>query len=111
MRRKKTKTLEQLAAELRADHARLGNWRAVSAAWHGIDDATLCRIAKGNYEPKDPHIRHLLELPIYLPAPACPECGDVHVAVRCPRRPPALRSNWDTPTEELRWQLENRVPA
>jgi len=49
------------------------------------------RIAVEGYEPKDPHIRAALELPVLVPAPVCPKCGEVHVTKKCTKNKPAKR--------------------
>jgi hypothetical protein len=100
--------------------------------FHGIPPGTLCAIYKGAEVPRK--WRRRLGLPEIKPAPACPDCGEVHtvdgmcrarkvviyqvtaaelekverpvVVVRQPRdRPRRLR---DYPVDELRKMLENR---
>jgi hypothetical protein len=58
---------------------------AALSEFQGIPAGTLAHIAKGR-EPKDPHTRALLHLPTFVPAPACPDCGEVHIKPTCPRK-------------------------
>jgi hypothetical protein len=87
----------------------MGNWRAVGAAF-GLSGAMAWRIGKTGYEPKDPHIRLILNLATLLPAAVCRVCGEVHTTRRCVRkgRQRRYRSLWAMPVVELRWALENR---
>jgi hypothetical protein len=103
-----TISIDLLAKKMRSEHKRLDSWRETGKAFR-ISGGMAYRIAKEKYEPKNPHIRHVLGLPALIPAPACPVCGDVHVSKRCPkiRKPPKRWS--DCPVEHLRWAIENRV--
>ncbi len=89
-------------------YKRLGTWRRVGEAF-GISSGMAFRIARRGYEPKDAKIRAKLGLASYAQAPVCEKCGVVHVSRRCTARPALwMRRVWDTPTDELRWRLENR---
>jgi hypothetical protein len=67
-------------------------WREISK-YYGLPAGTLSSIAKGR-EPKDPHTRALLNLPVLAPTPVCPGCGIVHIKPTCPRkRKPRIASN------------------
>lgn len=70
-------------------------WRIVAKSFPGVHWATLNKIVtKKDYEPDDPGIRRKLGMAIYKPAPACAECGEVHVQKRCPNKPKTPRKNW-----------------
>jgi len=101
--------LGDIQAELLKAHQELGNWRAVGRAF-GLNGAMAWRIAKTGYEPKDPHIRFILNLATLLPAAVCKRCGEVHTTRRCvrKRRERRYKSLWAMPVVELRWALENR---
>lgn len=75
-----------------------------------IDGAMAFRIARQDYEPKDPKIRVKLGLPAIVQVAACPVCGEVHVKKSCPRsavsRQPKRIAEWST--RRLLWALENR---
>jgi len=102
-------TRNAIQERLLKDYDVLGTWAKVGQKW-GLNKGLAFMIAKKNYEPKDPHLRHKLGLPALIPAPACRECGEVHVAKRCPRKPEA--KHWrDWPDERIRWALENREEA
>jgi hypothetical protein len=70
-----TKSLRQISHEIYFDQVTFG---------------VIGRCIKGE-EPRDPHIRAILRLPILAPAPVCPTCGEIHIKARCPHRkqPPA----------------------
>jgi hypothetical protein len=88
------------------DYDLLGTWEKVGQKW-GMNKGLAFMIAKRNYEPKDPHLRHKLGLAALIPALACPKCGEVHVKKRCPRK--SAPKHWrDWPDERIRWALENR---
>lgn len=80
--------------------ARYGTWQGVSDNLHGCPNkGQLQAIYKGK-RPAPNSILIALGLPLkHLPAPACKECGAVHVAKRCPEKhkatgAPAPRRNW-----------------
>ena len=50
---------------------------------HNITHRTIQLIIAGK-EPRNAAIRDTLGLPVLAPAPVCPACGIVHVAMRCP---------------------------
>jgi len=52
-------------------------WREIGAVY-GISGGLALRIARDGYEPKGAAIRTRLALPVYVPAPACPDCGKAH---------------------------------
>lgn len=54
----------------------LGTWRAVGREM-GLSAGTLIRVANG-YEPKAPHIRRALGLPLIVAIRACAKCGQIH---------------------------------
>jgi hypothetical protein len=99
-----------LRKKLKKDYSRHsdgGGWREVGKAY-GVSGAMAYRIANSDYEPKDPHARFLLGLPVFAQAPVCSKCGEVHVAKRCTRRKPPER--WiDYPVDQLRSAFENRA--
>lgn len=94
--------------EIEKAYKRLGTWRAVGERFR-ISSGMAYRIARREYEPKDGKIRARLGLSSWGVAPVCPKCGVVHVSRRCTARPAMwMREVWNTPTQELRWRLENR---
>ena len=110
-------TIQEIAAKLRDDYRELRSWNWV-ARENGISKGMAFRIALRDYEPKDSRIRHRLGLPVYRPAPACNECGEVHTIegictkvtqIRIVRqRPRVYRDWWAVPKKELRQMLEER---
>ena len=64
------------------DYARLKTWRAVADSYC-VTCGMVYRIARNNYEPRETHVRVMLDLPALAPAPVCPKCGNVHVTKRC----------------------------
>jgi hypothetical protein len=100
--------LKNLQHELMLSHAMLSNWRKVGEKF-GVRHPIAYRIAMQGYEPKDEHIRAILNLPVLIPTPACRRCGVVHIARRCPLpRHQEYRDIFATPAHVLRWQMENR---
>lgn len=83
-------------------------WRKIALLdyYKGIPAGTLNAIAKGYPIPHKWYKR--LGLREYLPAPACPRCGKVHVSKRCTAQPRRYRDLFDMPTAELLRRLENR---
>ncbi|HMN14654.1 MAG TPA: hypothetical protein PKD55_20230 [Bellilinea sp.] len=73
-----TRTLPETIEMLKDDYSYLKSWEAV-AQQYGVTKPVVYRMVCRGYEPKDPHIRLKLGMPVYVPAPACPQCGDVHV--------------------------------
>jgi hypothetical protein len=66
------------------------------AETYRVSHAVIARILAG-YEPKAARIRLALGLPALKLAPACPLCGEVHVAKRCTRvksTRPRFRHSW-----------------
>jgi len=103
------KTINSVRKEINDTKRLLGTWQAV-AAKYGLNRGMIYMIAVNGYEPKTPRIRKRLGLSVMLSAPACRECGDVHVAKRCPRKPET--KHWrDWPDERIRWAFENREEA
>ena len=99
------KKIERVRVDIQRRYKRLKNWRKV-ASFYGINVGMAWRIAHG-YEPKEAHIRYILDLPALVPAPVCPKCGNVHVTKRCTlvRRP----HRWfDWPVKALREAIERR---
>ena len=70
-------------------------WRDIAKmdAYKGIPAGTLCAIAKGR-EPKNPHYREILRLPVLAPAPVCAKCGAVHVTKRCTANGKPAGARW-----------------
>lgn len=77
-------TWERVQRDIRANYARTKSLRAV-AHMYGVNHAVIQRALLGQ-EPTKPHARHALGLPPLIPAPACVECGEVHVTRRCPKK-------------------------
>ena len=78
-------TLDAVKAELNRVKrvTKLAWWQiAQIPEFAGVTAGTLCAIAKGR-DPKSPHIRELLRLPVYAPAIVCKVHGVVHVG-KCP---------------------------
>ncbi len=100
------KRLEQVRASIQRRYSREKNWRKV-ASFYGINVGMAWRIAHG-YEPKEAHIRHILDLPALVPAPVCPKCGQVHVTKRCTAARPHYRSLFAMPARALRQAMERR---
>ncbi len=98
------KKIERVRVEIQRRYKRLKNWRKV-ASFYGINVGMAWRIAHG-YEPKEAHIRYILDLPALMPAPACPKCGNVHVTKRCTLR--SYRSLFAMPAGTLRQAMERR---
>jgi len=79
-----------------------------------VKPGTLSRIANSDYEPKSPHIRRALGLPIYVRVLACATCGQMHLnpSKVCPTRNRVNRqirmSISELPTNILKWKLLNR---
>lgn len=86
------KDLGTVRHNIQKSYKKLHNWRKVGAEF-GVTSGMAFRIATQDYEPKSPHVRHILGLPTLIPAPACGKCGQVHVSKRCPSgKKPA--KNW-----------------
>lgn len=85
------------------------SWREIACLddYRPIPAGTLSAIAKGYPVPRKWYAR--LGLKLYLPAPACDRCGQVHVSKRCPNRPRHYRDLWDMPVTELRRRLDERM--
>ena len=83
-------------------------WRKIAVLddYRDIPPGTLAAIAKGYPIPRKWYRR--LGLQLYLPAPACPRCGKVHVTRRCTERQQDYRDLWEMPVAVLRWKLEHR---
>ncbi len=85
------------------------SWRVVQRQFHPrVPFGTLNTIARTGDVPKK--WRRYFGLVEYLPAPACPHCGEIHLKKSCPkgRIRRSARTLWDWPVEELRKALENR---
>ena len=99
---------DTIRQRLIAFYGAVGSWRKVAAEnpWYPVPAGTLCTWAKNGYLPvKWYHHFRLQEL---KPAPACSDCGEVHVKNRCPEKPRRYRDLWAVPPEILREWLENR---
>ena len=85
------RNMQAIQREAQKLYKKYHNLRAASAKM-GVSYGTFSRLLKG-IEPKDLHIRTILDLPLLIPAPACRRCGEVHTTRRCTknRRP---RNNW-----------------
>lgn len=97
----------KIAKKLLKQYEELHTWDAV-AERYGLSKPLIWRVALKHYEPKKPLIRHRLGLSVYLPAPACPKCGEVHTTRRCTKVERRYRDLFDMPTSELSWRLDNR---
>ena len=78
-------SLDNLSGTLQALKAIHGTtWRDIAQIeqYQGIPAGTLCAIAKGR-NPKNPHYREILRLPVLALAPVCLQCGEVHTTKRC----------------------------
>jgi hypothetical protein len=94
--------------EVKKAYRRLGNWRAVGKEM-GITGGMAFRIGMRKYEPKEAKIRARLGLPAFGRAPVCAECGEVHVAKRCPEgKAKKMTRIWDLPVNELRRRFLER---
>lgn len=82
--RMRVQSLDKARRALNQAHRQFGTWRAVGEHF-GIPAGTACSVAKGR-DPKPAYVRKALSLPLYKPAPACANCGDVHVSRRCPAK-------------------------
>lgn len=100
-------TCNAIQERLKTDYGHLRSWRAVGRLW-GLSSGLAYRMAIQGYEPKNPELRRKLGLPVYRLAPACPDCGIVHVSDRCPKNRKAPASLFDMPVKVLRLQLEHR---
>jgi len=100
-------TRNAIQQRLLRDYDVLGTWEKVGQKW-GLNRGLAFMIAKKNYEPKDPHLRHKLGLPALIPAPACRECGEVHVRRGCSKEANLHRDLFSMSVEELRWRFEQR---
>lgn len=100
------RTRNAIRKALLKDYDLLGTWEKVGQKWD-MNKGLAFMIAKRDYEPKDPHLRHKLGLPALIPAPACLKCGEVHVAKRCiQKQGPKHWRDW--PEERIRWAFEHR---
>ena len=77
-----TLTAKMLNNAIRTDYKRFGSWRKVGEKY-GVTKGMAYRIAHG-YEPREAHIRHLLNLPALVELPPCKTCGGNHGMKRCP---------------------------
>lgn len=94
--------LDRLRSDLNSKKALGYTWRKI-AAFYGVSPGLIQLIAVKGYDPKKPHNRHLLGLPVLLPAPACPTCGKVHTR-NCSRP-----TRWlDMSITRVRWALDHR---
>lgn len=75
-------TWDVVYRDINRHYERLKSLRAV-ARIYGVNHAVIQRALK-NIEPENAHIRAALNLSALVPAPACPQCGAVHVSKRCP---------------------------
>lgn len=103
-----TTTIHTIRHRIRKRYKSLNSWGKTGREF-SIDKAMAWRIAKEpGYEPHDPHIRMILDLPIFKPAPVCATCGEVHITKRCTTRPRRYRDLYSIPTPQLRQMIENR---
>jgi hypothetical protein len=102
-------SLKDLRKRLKSAHCELHSWRKVGALY-GISSGLAYHIAIEGKEPHDPKIRHRLGLPAYAPAPCCVECGQVHVAKRCPNKRQDYTDLFAMPTNRLIKMLMEREP-
>jgi hypothetical protein len=95
--------LNRLRSDLNQKKVLGYTWRQIGALY-GVSAGLIYHIAINGHEPKTPHNRHLLGLPVFLPAPACPTCGKVHT--RNCARPNLWR---DMSITRVRWALDHRT--
>ena len=114
-----TLSFREVRKRIRAAYRKMknqGGWRAVGKAF-GISGGMAFRIGVDGHEPKDPKIRAILGMSAMKLAPACPECGEVHVMDHCPN--PSLpfpkigifregQKLEDVSMRKLKWAIENR---
>jgi hypothetical protein len=77
------------ATALFSEYRTVRSWRKL-ARKYDVPAGTLCRFARssGEYAPRK-YARVLgIQIQVMRPAPACPECGQVHVREKCTRRKP-----------------------
>ena len=76
----------------------------------GLSVGTVIRVAREGYEPKAPHIRRILNLPLFVTVIACAKCGQVHrLLKKCGgRKPRAYMRIADMPVALLAWKMRNR---
>jgi len=85
----------------------LKSWHAVGRAM-GLSAGTVIRVSRG-YEPKAPHIRRVLSLPIYVTLQVCAKCGEVHRQHKqCVSKSRVYRRTADMPSAVLAWKIRNR---
>ena len=77
-----TRTIENVKNAIKSEYKTRHNWRKVADVF-GITGGMAYRIAHG-YEPREAHIRHLLNLPALVELPPCKTCGGNHGMKRCP---------------------------
>jgi len=85
-------------------------------SWHyvaremGLSVGTAIRVARDSYEPKAPHIRRILNLPVYVTLIACAKCGQVHrLLKKCGDRKSRNYAHIaDMPVALLAWKMRNR---
>ena len=99
--------IDTLRRKIKKAYQKRHNWRDTGAEF-GVTGGMVYRIAMSDYEPKRAHIRAALGLPVYIPAPACPHCGIVHISKRCPSQRKQPRDLFSMSVAELRWRLEHR---
>ena len=99
------KGIYELKNDILRRYANLGNWRAVGKDM-GITSGMAFRVAVNGYEPHDPHIRSILNLPVLLPAPVCLKCGEVHVTKKCMKGvKPEPKSKWVRVLGHAGWEI------
>lgn len=107
---KMAKTLAEVSRTLKNEYSELsdsGGWRAVGSR-HGISGGMAYRIVVDGYNPRSPTVRAKLGLPSIVPTPACPNCGQVHVAKRCPHLRRDKRDLWSMSKTEILKALGDR---
>ncbi len=85
--------IDELRLKINALYKKLHTWQLVGDELK-INKGLAYRIAKTDYEPHEPHLRELLDLPILMPAPVCPRCGVVHVTKRCTANDKPVTQRW-----------------
>src|SRR3990172_1660678 len=86
-------------------HDHFESWAAVSEELN-LNKGLLCAIANGKRKASERVLRAMsISFARFIPTPACPTCGIVHVSKRCPKSRKQIIRWRDLPTAELRWSI------
>lgn len=77
-----TRTFKHALFAIRKAYSTSRSWRKVGAQF-GITAGMAHRIAHG-YEPKDAHVRSVLNMPAMVEVAPCSKCGGNHGMKKCP---------------------------